>query len=85
MIVVVISQEINFSFVTSILSSLIFSVTSQYKYSPQEWEEQIVKWWSEHRGMSRDDAMMEYLKIAQDLEMYGVNVSRRLSNDWFFE
>ena len=23
--------------------------------------------------MARDDAMMEYLKIAQDLEMYGVN------------
>ena len=27
----------------------------------------------EHRGMLREDAMMEYLKIAQDLEMYGVN------------
>ena len=23
--------------------------------------------------LCRDDAMMEYLKIAQDLEMYGVN------------
>lgn len=23
--------------------------------------------------LARDDAMMEYLKIAQDLEMYGVN------------
>ena len=23
--------------------------------------------------MMREDAMMEYLKIAQDLEMYGVN------------
>ncbi|KAK7480734.1 hypothetical protein BaRGS_00027995 [Batillaria attramentaria] len=28
---------------------------------------------AEHKGMMRDDAMMEYLKIAQDLEMYGVN------------
>merc|ERR1711936_1129789 len=27
----------------------------------------------EHRGMLREDAMMEYLKITQDLEMYGVN------------
>lgn len=25
----------------------------------------------EHKGMMREDAMMEYLKIAQDLEMYG--------------
>jgi hypothetical protein len=29
----------------------------------------------DHRGMTRDAAMMEYLKIAQDLDMYGVNVS----------
>ena len=29
--------------------------------------------YGEHRGMLREDAMMEYLKIAQDLEMYGVN------------
>ena len=27
----------------------------------------------EHQGMFVDDAEMEYLKIAQDLEMYGVN------------
>lgn len=25
------------------------------------------------RSLSRDEAMLEYLKIAQDLEMYGVN------------
>jgi len=28
---------------------------------------------SDVAGACRDDAMMEYLKIAQDLEMYGVN------------
>lgn len=28
--------------------------------------------------MNREQAMMEYLKIAQDLEMYGVNVSKAL-------
>ena len=33
----------------------------------------ISTWYMEHRGMLREDAMMEYLKIAQDLEMYGVN------------
>ena len=26
--------------------------------------------WAEHKGMLRDDAMLEYLRIAQDLEMY---------------
>jgi signal transduction histidine kinase len=41
--------------------------------SKDEWETSITTWWQEHRGMLREDAMMEYLKIAQDLEMYGVN------------
>lgn len=41
--------------------------------SKDEWENSITTWWQEHRGMLREDAMMEYLKIAQDLEMYGVN------------
>lgn len=41
--------------------------------SKTEWEQSIMTWWHEHRGMLREDAMMEYLKIAQDLEMYGVN------------
>ena len=30
-------------------------------------------WYADHRGMSRDEAEMEYLKIAQDLDMCGVN------------
>lgn len=29
--------------------------------------------YADHKGMSRDEAEMEYLKIAQDLDMYGVN------------
>ena len=41
--------------------------------SKEQWEERIVNWWAEHKGMLREEAMMEYLKIAQDLEMYGVN------------
>lgn len=48
-------------------------VLSQHKMNKEEWEERITNWYSEHRGMLREDAMMEYLKIAQDLEMYGVN------------
>ncbi|CAH0693121.1 unnamed protein product, partial [Chilo suppressalis] len=48
-------------------------VTDQHKMSREEWEQSITNWWQEHRGILREDAMMEYLKIAQDLEMYGVN------------
>eukprot|EP00118_Oscarella_pearsei_P012197 m.87446 g.87446 ORF g.87446 m.87446 type:complete len:535 (+) comp36545_c0_seq7:2993-4597(+) len=48
-------------------------VLDQYQMSSEMWEERIVSWYAEHRGMLRDEAEMEYLKIAQDLEMYGVN------------
>jgi len=48
-------------------------VVDQHKMSREQWEERIVNWYGEHKGMLREDAMMEYLKIAQDLEMYGVN------------
>nr|WIM01429.1 moesin-ezrin-radixin-like protein 1 [Limnephilus flavicornis] len=48
-------------------------VMDQHKMSKDEWEQSITTWWHEHRAMLREDAMMEYLKIAQDLEMYGVN------------
>jgi len=48
-------------------------VLDQHKLSREQWEERITNWWAEHKGMPREDAMMEYLKIAQDLEMYGVN------------
>ncbi|XP_065908751.1 radixin-like [Dysidea avara] len=48
-------------------------VVEQHKMTRDQWEERIVNWYSEHRSMLREDAMMEYLKIAQDLEMYGVN------------
>lgn len=48
-------------------------VMQQHKLSREEWEDRISTWYMEHRGMLREDAMMEYLKIAQDLEMYGVN------------
>lgn len=48
-------------------------VYDQHKLKRQEWEERIINWWSEHKGTAREDAMLEYFKIAQDLEMYGVN------------
>lgn len=48
-------------------------VIDQYQMTPKMWEDRIKIWYADHKGMSRDEAEMEYLKIAQDLEMYGVN------------
>ena len=48
-------------------------VVNQYQMTPEMWEDRIKIWYADHRGMSRDEAEMEYLKIAQDLDMYGVN------------
>uniref|UniRef100_A0AAX7UM17 FERM domain-containing protein n=1 Tax=Astatotilapia calliptera TaxID=8154 RepID=A0AAX7UM17_ASTCA len=48
-------------------------VMEQHKLSKDQWEERIQVWHEEHHGMLKEDAMLEYLKIAQDLEMYGVN------------
>eukprot|EP00052_Salpingoeca_macrocollata_P019761 m.164627 g.164627 ORF g.164627 m.164627 type:complete len:587 (-) comp21064_c0_seq1:25-1785(-) len=48
-------------------------VFEQHKMTRAQWEERIMNWYQEHRGMLREDARLEYLKLAQDLEMYGVN------------
>lgn len=29
--------------------------------------------WKKHRGMIKEEAMMEYLKLCQNLEMFGVH------------
>uniref|UniRef100_A0A3Q2YVZ0 Merlin n=1 Tax=Hippocampus comes TaxID=109280 RepID=A0A3Q2YVZ0_HIPCM len=47
-------------------------VLMQYQMTADMWEEKISAWYAEHRGIA-DEAEMEYLKIAQDLEMYGVS------------
>ncbi|KAK5857914.1 hypothetical protein PBY51_011123 [Eleginops maclovinus] len=48
-------------------------VLDQHKLTKQQWEERIQVWHQEHRSMLKEEAMIEYLKIAQDLEMFGVN------------
>uniref|UniRef100_A0AAY4CI62 FERM domain-containing protein n=1 Tax=Denticeps clupeoides TaxID=299321 RepID=A0AAY4CI62_9TELE len=48
-------------------------VQEQHKLSKDQWEERIRVLHEQHRGMLRENAMIEYLKISQDLEMYGVN------------
>ncbi|XP_038074408.1 merlin-like [Patiria miniata] len=48
-------------------------VVEQFDMTAEMWEERITAWYAEHQGLMRDEAEMEYLKITQDLEMYGVN------------
>lgn len=48
-------------------------VTEQYKFTPEDWEEKIMNWWADHKAMDREEAMLKYLTLAEDLEMYGVN------------
>ena len=38
-------------------------VVSEHKLSREEWEEKIAKFHAKHHGMSRAEAMMEYLKV----------------------
>ncbi|XP_055337094.1 moesin/ezrin/radixin homolog 1-like [Paramacrobiotus metropolitanus] len=39
----------------------------------QDNEHLIKKWWTELKDLSREEAMLEYLRIAQNLDMYGVS------------
>ncbi|KAM8866204.1 merlin [Synchiropus picturatus] len=48
-------------------------VINLYQMTAEMWEDRITACYSEHRGRTREEAEMEYLKIAQDLDMYGVN------------
>ncbi|XP_041668359.1 ezrin a [Cheilinus undulatus] len=48
-------------------------VLDQHKLSKEQWEDRIQIWHDEHKHMLKEEAMIEYLKIAQDLEMFGVN------------
>lgn len=44
----------------------------QHNMRQDEFYESILSMWKKHRGMLKEDAMMEYLKLSQNLEMYGV-------------
>ncbi|XP_075910602.1 ezrin-like [Petromyzon marinus] len=48
-------------------------VVQQFSLTRAQWEEKVTRWHAEHVGMSRRQAMNEYLSVAQDLEAYGVS------------
>lgn len=63
-------------------------ITNLYQLTDDQWEDRIVSWYSEHCcGLSRSEAELEYLKLAQDLEMYGVCFYKIQNNNqtnlWF--
>lgn len=37
-----------------------------------DWHTSIVNMWLKHKGLDKEEAMLEYLKLVQNLEMYGV-------------
>ncbi|RTG91287.1 radixin, partial [Schistosoma bovis] len=47
-------------------------VREQYNLTDEEWEAKVMNCVSSHKNMSKDDAVKEYIRIAQDLEMFGV-------------
>ncbi|KAF7265433.1 moesin/ezrin/radixin homolog 1-like [Rhynchophorus ferrugineus] len=47
-------------------------VLKQHKMDQTDWQNNITGMWVKHRGLDKEEAMMEYLKLVQNLEMYGV-------------
>lgn len=49
-----------------------------------EWNKSIVNMWIKHKGLDKEEAMLEYLKLVQNLEMYGVtyfNIKNKKGTD----
>lgn len=47
-------------------------VIDQHGLTFEQWQERIKNAWSEQRGLPQQQAIMDYLNIAQDLEQYGI-------------
>jgi len=47
-------------------------VVSEHKLSREEWEGKVSQFHAKHKGLSKEESMLEYLKLAQDLETYGI-------------
>lgn len=47
-------------------------VTDQYQIPLHMWENRIKLWYADHQGMTKAEAELEYLRITQDLDMFGV-------------
>lgn len=57
---------------TQINRGIFFRVTQQYAMETSDWHTSIVNMWIKHKGLDKEETMLEYLKLVQNLEMYGV-------------
>lgn len=48
------------------------SVIDQYEMTSEMWKEKIKNWWITISKLTIEEAEMEYLRVAQDLSMYGI-------------
>lgn len=48
-------------------------VLRQHDLDAYTWTESLISMWKKLMGMDSEDAMFEYLKLAQNLDMYGVS------------
>lgn len=51
---------------------MFISIRDQYNMNDEQWVEKIVQCYSSYENLLKEDVILEYLKIAQDLEMFGV-------------
>ncbi|KAF7265434.1 hypothetical protein GWI33_021093 [Rhynchophorus ferrugineus] len=47
-------------------------LSNQYKINEDNWVNHIKDLWLEHQSLDKEKAMLEYLKLAQNLDMYGI-------------
>ncbi|CAL8100808.1 unnamed protein product [Calicophoron daubneyi] len=47
-------------------------ILKQYKVDNSQWESKIVQWYQKHGNMCKEEAVMNYLKFAQELDTYGL-------------
>nr|WLO57500.1 Merlin-like protein [Halisarca dujardinii] len=60
-------------------------VIQQFRMTPETWEHTIKQYWREDQyRITREEAELEYLKLAQDLDMYGItyfNITNKKETD----
>lgn len=49
-----------------------YRVIDQHSLSFEQWQDRIRNAWKQQSGVSKEQAVMDYLNIAQDLEQYGI-------------
>ena len=48
------------------------AVVTGHKLSREDWEGKVAMFHAKHRTVTKEEAMMEYMKVSQDLETYGI-------------